>query len=82
MEDIFLLVEHSRDLGEVHVLGWFATEVQAREAAEALEWQARRDAEQLRATAQPVDSARSRRYWVKGISRFKSGALASSTTLH
>lgn len=85
MEDIFLLVEHSRDRGEVHVLGWFATETEAREAAQALEWQALRAAMKIKgvdhqATA-PIQ-ATYRRYWVKGISRYHANTLATSGTLH
>ncbi|UFH51484.1 hypothetical protein [Pseudomonas sp. KNUC1026] len=85
MEDIFLLVEHSRDRGEVHVLGWFSTETEAREAAQALEWQAYRTALKIKGVshgAVPPGEATYRRYWVKGISRYHANTLTASGTLH
>ncbi|MBD1553990.1 hypothetical protein [Pseudomonas typographi] len=81
MDDIFLLVEHSRDMSEVQVLGWFATERQARETADALEWRARCNAPKA-GEAGPGGAAAYRRYSVKGISRFHPAALSSSTTVH
>lgn len=81
MDDIFLLVEHSRDLDEVHVLGWFASEAQARAAAEALEWQARSAVNMAGEPALEREPGH-RRYWVKGIGRFQQATLAGSATVH
>ena len=39
MKDIYLLIEHGMDQGEVYVLGWFDDEKRAREVAEEKEWE-------------------------------------------
>ncbi|PRW85479.1 hypothetical protein C7A11_23480 [Pseudomonas simiae] len=86
MKDIYLLVEHGRDQGEVYILGWFDDKESARDVAEAKEWQAYRaalsaDASWSMHAPVPPDQTKYRRFWVQEISKFTAdpAPLASAT---
>jgi len=87
MENIYLLVEHGRDQGEVYVLGWFDNEQGAKEAAIKMEWDAYR-AELKRPkqwTAQePLspDQSEYRRFWVKGVAKLHHASVPASSAVH
>jgi hypothetical protein len=87
MDNIYLLVEHGRDQGEVYVLGWFEDERRARQAAEAMEWEAYR-AELKSKTSwtgeTPVapDKASHRRFWVKGVTKFMNTTVPATVSVH
>ena len=87
MYDIYLLVEHGREQGEVSVLGWFDNEGAAKDTAEAMEWKAYREASkrQQHWSGQPLlapDQTPHRRFWVKGISKFSHTPAPRSWALH
>lgn len=85
--NIFLLVEHGRDQGEVSVLGWFDDERAAQDTAEAMEWKAYRDEAKRHHqwSSQPLlppDQTPHRRFWVKGISKFSHTPAPRSWAVH
>ncbi|MFY0752365.1 hypothetical protein [Pseudomonas sp. NFX5] len=87
MKDIYLLVEHGRDQGEVYILGWFDDKESASDMAEAKEWQAYRAA--LRGDASwsmqapiPPDQTKYRRFWVHEISKFNAAQAPLASAVH
>lgn len=87
MKDIYLLVEHGRDQGEVYILGWFEDKKSATDVAEAKEWQAYRDAlnaEHSWSLHKPVppDQTKYRRFWVQDVSKFDSAPTPSTSAIH
>ncbi len=76
MNDIYLLIEHGQDQGEVYVLGWFDNEKTAKEVAQEKEWEAYRSALKSQhswSNHPPLspDQTEYRRFWVKAISRLE-----------
>ncbi len=87
MYDIFLLVEHGRDQGEVSVLGWFDDERAAKDTAQAMEWKAYREEakRQHQWSSKPLlapNETSHRRFWVKAISRFTHTPAPRSWAVH
>ncbi|MEX5552340.1 hypothetical protein Q1J58_12555 [Pseudomonas pergaminensis] len=87
MNDIYLLVEHGRDQGEVYILGWFDDKESARDMAEAKEWQAYRaalsgDVSWAMQTPIPPDQTKYRRFWVQEISRFNAVQTHQASAVH
>lgn len=84
MKNIYLLIEHGQDQGEVYVLGWFDSEKTANEVAEEKEWEAYRamlKSQHPWSNQKPLSSDQTeyRRFWVKEISRIqRAPALRSS----
>lgn len=75
MKEIYLLIEHGMDQGEVYVLGWFGDRKSAEKVAEEKEWEAYRaslKAEHIWSSQKPIspDKTKYRRFWIKEISRF------------
>ena len=87
MNDIYLLVEHGRDQGEVYILGWFDDKKNASDIAEAKEWQAYRDALNAESSWSlqapiPPDQTKYRRYWVQAVSKFEMGQTHRASAGH
>ncbi|MDY7533010.1 hypothetical protein RGV33_15185 [Pseudomonas sp. Bout1] len=87
MKEIYLLVEHGMDQGEVYILGWFANEKTAREVAETKEWEAYHatlERGHAWSTQTPLapDQTKYRRFWVKAISRYDSAPVSRSSAVH
>lgn len=87
MKEIYLLIEHGMDQGEVYVLGWFDDKKRAIEVAEEKEWEAYRaslKAEHHWSTQKPVapDQTKYRRYWIKEVSKFDRAPIPRSSAVH
>ncbi|MGX1186821.1 hypothetical protein AB7M29_004500 [Pseudomonas sp. F-14 TE3623] len=87
MKDIYLLIEHGMDQGEVYVLGWFDDEKRAKEVAEEKEWEVYRASlktEHPWSNHKPLapDQTKYRRFWIKEISRFDHVAVPRSSAVH
>ena len=87
MNEIYLLIEHGQDQGEVYVLGWFDNEQTAKEVAQEKEWEAYRSAlkSQHSWSNQPPlspDQTEYRRFWVKAISRLERAPAPGSSAVH
>lgn len=87
MKDIYLLVEHGMDQGEVYILGYFDDKKVANEVAEEKEWEAYRSslkAEHVWSNQKPVapDQTKYRRYWIKEVSGFNHAPVFKSAAVH
>ncbi|WP_223483618.1 hypothetical protein [Pseudomonas sp. A-RE-19] len=87
MKDIYLLIEHGTDQGEVYVLGWFDDEKRAKEVAEEKEWEVYRASlktEHPWSNHKPLppDQTKYRRFWIKEISKFDHVPVPRSSAVH
>ncbi|MCF8994428.1 hypothetical protein GIV29_09950 [Pseudomonas carnis] len=87
MKDIYLLVEHGADQGEVYILGWFDDQKSAADIAEAKEWRASREALNTehsgsRKNPVPPDQTKYRRYWIQSVSKFSVPTIQATPALH
>ncbi|AKV07584.1 hypothetical protein B723_14610 [Pseudomonas fluorescens NCIMB 11764] len=87
MKEIYLLIEHGIDQGEVYVLGWFDDKKVANEVAEEKEWEAYRaslKAEYVWSSQKPIapDETKYRRFWIKEVSRFDHVPVVRSAAVH
>lgn len=87
MKDIYLLIEHGMDQGEVYVLGWFDDEKRAKEVAEEKEWEVYRASlktEHPWSNHKPLppDQTKYRRFWIKEISKFDHVPVPRSSAVH
>jgi hypothetical protein len=87
MKEIYLLIEHGMDQGEVYVLGWFDDEKKAQDVAQEKEWEAYRaglKAENSWPNQNPLppDQTKYRRFWVKEISKFEGTSAPRSSAVH
>jgi hypothetical protein len=87
MNDIYLLIEHGIDQGEVYVLGWFEDKKIADEVAEEKEWEAYRaslKAEHTWSNPEPVSPADTtyRRFWIQQVSKIGRIPTAKSLRVH
>jgi len=87
MKDIYLLVEHGMDQGEVYILGWFDDKKVANEVAEEKEWEAYRaslKAESVWSSQKPLspDQTQYRRFWIKEVSRLDRAPVVRSLAVH
>ena len=87
MKDIYLLIEHGIDQGEVYVLGYFDDERKAKEVAEEKEWEAYRaslKAEHVWSSHKPLapDKTAYRRFWIKAVSRFERVPVPRTSAVH
>ncbi|VVO16972.1 hypothetical protein [Pseudomonas fluorescens] len=87
MKNIYLLIEHGQDQGEVYVLGWFDNEKTAKEMAEEKEWEAYRavlKSPHPWSNHPPLspDQTEYRRFWVKEISKIERAPATRSFAVH
>jgi hypothetical protein len=87
MREIYLLIEHGIDQGEVYVLGWFDDEKKAKEIAEEKEWEAYRESLKTGhawSNHKPLapDQTEYRRFWIKEVSRFDRVPVPRSSAVH
>jgi hypothetical protein len=87
MNNIYLLIEHGQDQGEVYVLGWFDNEKTAKEAAEEKEWEAYcavLKSHHQWSNHKPLspDQTKYRRFWVKEISKLERASAPRSSAVH
>ena len=87
MREIYLLIEHGVDQGEVYVLGWFDDQKLAKQVAEDKEWEAYRVSLKTKhpwSNHKPLspDHTEYRRFWVKEISKFDAVAVPRSSAVH
>ncbi|WP_077046625.1 hypothetical protein [Pseudomonas sp. KK4] len=87
MNNIYLLIEHGQDQGEVYVLGWFDDEKTAKDVAEEKEWEEYRasmKASHSWSNHKPLapDQTKYRRFWIKEISKFDRVPVPRSSAVH
>ncbi|MBK5437986.1 hypothetical protein JFV30_14500 [Pseudomonas sp. TH32] len=87
MKEIYLLVEHGMDQGEVYILGWFDNEKKAKEVAEMKEWEAyhaaiNREHSWSNHKPLPPDQTNYRRFWVKEISKYEPAPSIKPSAVH
>jgi hypothetical protein len=87
MKDIYLLIEHSMDQGEVYVLGWFEDKKMAQKVADEKEWEAYRTSfktEHPWSNHKPLspNQTKYRRFWIKEISKFDHVPVPRSSAVH
>ena len=87
MKEIYLLIEHGIDQGEVYVLGWFDDEKRAKEIADEKEWEAYRESLKTGhawSNHKPLspDQTEYRRFWIKEVSKFDRVPVPRSSAVH
>lgn len=87
MKDIYLLIAHGIDQGEVYVLGYFDDERRAKEVAEEKEWEAYRASlkdEHVWSSQKPLapDKTTYRRFWIKEVSGYERMPVPRSSAVH